>query len=106
MKPVKKINVQLLFDTEIFEVGSLVLSVRNIFFKYSQEFLDQGLDISPLKLGLNAQINKVNDLPFDGLFGVFADSLPDGWGKLLIDRTLTARGISLASLSTLDRLAY
>ena len=106
MKPVKKINVQLLFDTEPLEVGSLVLNERNIFFKYSQEFLDRGLDISPLKLGFNAQINKANDLPFDGLFGVFADSLPDGWGKLLIDRALTARGISLASLSTLDRLAY
>jgi serine/threonine-protein kinase HipA len=106
MKSVKKINVQLLFDTEALEVGSLVLSERSIYFKYSQEFLDRGLDISPLKLGLNAQINKANDLPFDGLFGVFADSLPDGWGKLLIDRALTARGISLASLSTLDRLAY
>ena len=99
MKPVKKINVQLLFDTEPLEVGSLVLNERNIFFKYSQEFLDRGLDISPLKLGFNAQINKANDLPFDGLFGVFADSLPDGWGKLLIDRALTAKGISLASLS-------
>ncbi len=106
MKSVKKINVQLLFDAEALEVGSLVLSERSIYFKYSQEFLDRGLDISPLKLGLNAQINKANDLPFDGLFGVFADSLPDGWGKLLIDRALTARGISLASLSTLDRLAY
>lgn len=106
MKSVKKINVRLLFDTEALEVGSLVLNERNIFFKYGQEFLDRGLDISPLKLGLNAQINKANDLPFDGLFGVFADSLPDGWGKLLIDRALTARGISLASLSSLDRLAY
>lgn len=106
MKPVKKINVQLLFDTEPLEVGSLVLNERNIFFKYSQEFLYRGLDISPLKLGLNAQINKANDLPFDGLFGVFADSLPDDWGKLLIDRALTAKGISLASLSMLDRLAY
>lgn len=95
-----------MFDTEALEVGSLVLNERNIFFKYSQEFLDRGLDISPLKLGLNAQINKANDLPFDGLFGVFADSLPDGWGKLLIDKALTPKGISLASLSTLDRLAY
>ena len=50
MKSVKKINVQLLFDTEPLEVGSLVLNESNIFFKYSQEFLDRGLDISPLKI--------------------------------------------------------
>lgn len=24
--------------------------------------------------------------PFEGLFGVFSDSLPDGWGRLLVDR--------------------
>ena len=53
MKSVKKINVQLLFDTEALEVGSLVLSERNIFFKYSQEFIDRGLDISPLKNQFN-----------------------------------------------------
>jgi len=52
MKSVKKINVRLLFDTEALEVGSLVLNERNIFFKYSQEFLDRGLDISPFKINL------------------------------------------------------
>lgn len=26
--------------------------------------------------------------PFEGLFGVFADSLPDGWGRLLVDRLM------------------
>ena len=50
MKSVKKINVRLLFDTEALEVGSLVLSERNIFFKYSQEFLVQGLVNSPFKI--------------------------------------------------------
>lgn len=32
-----------------------------------------------LKLGLFTSKAE----PFDGLFGVFADSMPDGWGKLL-----------------------
>lgn len=53
MKSVKKINIKLLFDTEPLEVGSLVLSERSIYFKYSQEFLDRGLDISPLKNQFN-----------------------------------------------------
>lgn len=106
MKPINDISVQLLFSEEEIEVGRLVLSERSIFFKFSQEFIEGGLEISPLKLKINSQVNKANDLPFEGLFGVFADSLPDGWGKLLMDRALAARGISLASFSTLDRLAY
>lgn len=30
--------------------------------------------------------------PFDGLFGVFADSLPDGWGRFLVDRLMLKKG--------------
>jgi serine/threonine-protein kinase HipA len=44
--------------------------------------------------------------PFEGLFGVFSDSLPDGWGRLLLDRTLTAKGILLQDISPLQRLSY
>ena len=106
MKPINNINVQLLFSEEEIDVGKLVLSDKSIFFRYNQPFLDRGLEISPLKLKLNPQVNKANDIPFDGLFGVFADSLPDGWGKLLMDRAFAARDFSLSSISMLDRLAY
>ncbi|MDF1576656.1 MAG: type II toxin-antitoxin system HipA family toxin [Bacteroidales bacterium] len=44
--------------------------------------------------------------PFDGLFGVFNDSLPDGWGRLLLDRTLSSRGINIQEITPLDRLAF
>ena len=43
---------------------------------------------------------------FGGLFGVFADSLPDSWGQLLLDRYLESIGIKRGEISTLDRLAY
>src|SRR5690606_9581479 len=43
---------------------------------------------------------------FDGLFGVFNDSLPDGWGRMLLDRTLLSKGISPTHITPLDRLAY
>ena len=43
---------------------------------------------------------------FDGLFGLFNDSLPDGWGRLLLDRTVEAHGINRRQLNPLDRLAY
>jgi serine/threonine-protein kinase HipA len=42
---------------------------------------------------------------FDGLMGVFDDSLPDGWGRLLIDRRAAELGVSGRSLTPLDRLA-
>lgn len=106
MEQVKKIVVSIQFDAEEIEVGELESDDKLIYFKYNQEFLKKGLEISPIKLKLNTDINKANELPFEGLFGVFADSLPDGWGKLLLDRALAARGISIADLSPLDRLAY
>lgn len=43
--------------------------------------------------------------PFDGLFGVFADSLPDGWGRLLVDRLLLKHGINPLTVNPLSRLA-
>jgi serine/threonine-protein kinase HipA len=42
---------------------------------------------------------------FDGLFGVFNDSLPDGWGNLLIDRWLKENGIEPGRISWVERLA-
>lgn len=46
------------------------------------------------------------DLPFfDGLPGVFHDSLPDGWGRLILDRAC-ARKYSPENLTALDRLAH
>ena len=42
---------------------------------------------------------------FDGLFGVFADSLPDNWGRLLLNRLLRAHGQNPDKLTVLERLA-
>jgi serine/threonine-protein kinase HipA len=106
MEQIKKIYVSIQFDAEEIEVGELVNENKLIYFRYYPAFVKRGLEISPIKLKLNTDINKANPIPFDGLFGVFFDSLPDGWGRLLLDRTLTARGISIAHLSPLDRLAY
>ena len=43
--------------------------------------------------------------PFWGNFGVFDDSLPDGWGNLLLDRYLQEKGIDPYKLSILERLS-
>ncbi|MBL4743044.1 MAG: type II toxin-antitoxin system HipA family toxin [Cycloclasticus sp.] len=38
--------------------------------------------------------------------GVFNDSLPDGWGRLLLDRYLRSKDILREDISPLDRLAH
>ncbi len=106
MEHVKKLIVSIQFDGAEIDLGELVSDSRQIYFKYYPDFIKKGLEISPLKLKLNSAINQTNDAPFEGLFGVFADSLPDGWGKLLLDRALAAKGISIGEITPLDRLAF
>jgi serine/threonine-protein kinase HipA len=106
MEHVKKIIVSILFNEEEIELGELVSEAKDIYFKYYADFVKRGLEISPFKLKLNSEINKADAIPFDGLFGVFADSLPDGWGKLLLDRALTAKSVDIDDITMIDRLAY
>lgn len=74
-------------------------------FEYDNEWIRSGFSISPFYLPLRPGIHKARLHPFDGLFGVFNDSLPDGWGKLLTDRWLRKHGVQLNSITVLDRLA-
>jgi serine/threonine-protein kinase HipA len=88
------------------KVGRLALRKRQILFEYDPAFIAAGIEISPIKLPLRAGVFTSPDTVFDGLFGVFNDSLPDGWGRLLLDRTVEKHGIRRGQLSPLDRLAY
>ena len=87
-------------------MGRLLLKNRQIFFEYDADFIKKGLELSPFKLPLKAGIIESNDRCFEGLFGVFNDSLPDGWGRLLLDRKLMNAGINPGKLSPLDRLCF
>jgi len=106
MEHVEKIMVSIQLNEEEIPVGELVSEGKNIYFKYNADFVKRGLEISPIKLKLNNLINAADPIPFEGLYGVFADSLPDGWGKLLLDRALTSRGVIVDAITVLDRLAY
>lgn len=87
-------------------VGRLLLKNRQIFFEYDPVFIKTGLELSPFKLTLKAGVIESNDRVFEGLFGVFNDSLPDGWGRLLLDRKLMNAGFNPGALSPLDRLCF
>jgi serine/threonine-protein kinase HipA len=87
-------------------VGRLALGFDRLCrFEYDVAWLANAYSISPFVLPLRKELFVAKRDPFDGLFGVFADSMPDGWGNLLLDRYLQSRGVKLASLSVLDRLA-
>ncbi len=87
-------------------VGRLALTKDGLCaFEYSAEYLRNGVAISPFELPLRSGVTLANPHPFGGGFGVFDDSLPDGWGLLVLDRYLQKQGINLRSLTLLDRLA-
>jgi serine/threonine-protein kinase HipA len=90
-------------------LGTLIDKDGTVYFEYSPDAIAQGLDLSPLKLPLpksGAAPQAHRGLPqFMGLPGFIADALPDGWGMLLIDKTLRRQGHDPASVSVLVRLA-
>lgn len=88
------------------QVGRLIQNGRQYQFEYDSQFLSTGLELSPFKLPLKQGTQTGQDVCFEGLFGLFNDSLPDGWGRLLLDRSLARAGINIAQLTPLDRLRY
>jgi serine/threonine-protein kinase HipA len=74
-------------------------------FEYDAQWVESGFSISPFYLPLRQGVFTAKPDPFDGLFGVFSDSLPDGWGNLLLDRLLIKEGIRPGTLTHLHRLS-
>ncbi|WP_228457428.1 MULTISPECIES: type II toxin-antitoxin system HipA family toxin [Chryseobacterium] len=87
-------------------VGRLAIRNGVIYFQYDDNFLDAGIEISPFRLPLKRGLSELPLHPFDGLAGVFSDSLPDGWGRLLFDRMIRTFGLMPSDVSPLDRLAH
>lgn len=76
-----------------------------IFFEYAPDFIKTGIELSPFKLPLHSGVFEDEDRTFGGLFGLFNDSLPDGWGLMLLDRKLRKTGLSLEQITPLQRLS-
>ena len=74
-------------------------------FQYDTEWLHGGYSINPYSLPLSDELFIPRWRPFDGLFGAFNDSLPDGWGALLLDRMLLKSGIDPNLVGPLERLS-
>jgi serine/threonine-protein kinase HipA len=103
---VTRLDVFIQFSNKEELIGQLVLDGRDILFKYSDAYLEAGVNLSPNQLNFNDIPQAASDKPFNGLYGVFADSLPDAWGYLLIKKRLSADRIAIESLNALDLLAF
>lgn len=87
-------------------VGTLAKTPeRVVAFEYDSDWLSNGFSISPFSLPLIKKVFIPKYEPFGGLFGVFNDSLPDGWGRLLVDRLFLKNKINPAEIDNLNRLA-
>lgn len=103
---VNEVKVGLNFGDTIIPVGRLAIRERKIYFEYHRTFIETNLDISPLRLPLKSGVNSFDYNLFEGLPGVFNDSLPDGWGRLLFDRFARSLGILPSNITPLDRLTH
>lgn len=89
------------------KVGDLTMTPdnRRCAFQYDKEWLASGFSLSPLELPLKPDLFIARPEPFWGNFGIFEDSLPDGYGRYLLNRLLRRQGIDDASLTPIQRLS-
>lgn len=91
------------------ELGTLAWSreERQAYFEYSAEFIASPMLMSPFMLPVRSGMEAPRKTPdeFKRLHGLFNDSLPDGWGKLLLDRRLRLHGVDPDTITPLDRLS-
>lgn len=90
-------------------LGTLADDGVDIIFQYSSDALAAGIELSPIRLPLRQAAYPDHQRDYLDLMrvpGLIFDSLPDGWGMVLMERRLRAKGVDIAALSVLDRLAY
>lgn len=101
-------------------VGQLAENSSGCYFQYDNDYLSANAppdllkpgrlnskpSLSPFSLKFDKSLQLAPRNPHRGLHGVFADSLPDGWGLYLMDRVFRENGLNPAKVTMLDRLAY
>ena len=78
-------------------------------FQYAPDFLDSGIQLSPLMMPLGEfpyEFPALARNTFRGLPGLLADALPDRYGHAIIDAWLASQGRTAASFHPVERLCY
>jgi len=103
MKSVNRLMVT--YRNRIVGVLTMTPDNRCCAFQYDRAWLADGFSISPLELPLKPDLFIAKPEPFWGNFGIFEDSLPDGYGRYLLHRMLKKQGINDSDLTPLQRLS-
>lgn len=103
MKLVNKLSVT--YHNRIVGTLSMTPDNRLCAFQYDKEWLATGFSVSPLDLPLKPGLFIAKPEPFWGNFGIFEDSLPDGYGRYLLNRLLKKQGVNDNDLTPLQRLS-
>jgi len=82
--------------------------------EFDENFIKEGIDLSPIIMPLSELIKgnriysfeNLSEITYKGLPGLLADSLPDRYGNRLINEWLAIQGRSEEDFSTVDRLCY
>ncbi|ACI98135.1 type II toxin-antitoxin system HipA family toxin [Rhodospirillum centenum] len=106
LKPGTPLTVSLRWSAaESLAVGRLAALRGTATLEFAPEFGATGVQIDPLRYPAGPGLHPARTRHFGGLHGVFADSLPDGWGRLVLHRRLARAGIRIDDLDPVDLLA-
>lgn len=107
LAPGTPLSVALAFgaDSEPLAAGRLAMDGGLAQLEWSRDITARALPVSPLYYPPEPGLMAARTRSFDGLHGFLADSLPDGWGYLLMRKRLAKLNIDIAALSPLERLA-
>ena len=103
MNKIDRLTVK--YHSEIVGVISLTPDDKRLAFEYDPRWLAEGFSISPLELPLKTGLFLAKATPFYGDFGIFEDSLPDGYGRYLLHKALMREGIDDRNLTAIKRLS-
>jgi len=90
------------------KIGTILLKDGVVYFEYDKEFKATKLEISPLKLplSLNYVYTNSDDRYFEGLAGVFHDTLPDKFGTKVIERYFESKNIPPNEITVIQKLMF
>ena len=107
LAPGAPLNVALAFDAAKgrLPTARLAMADRVAQMEWDAPVIAARLPVSPLLYPPDRGLQAARSREFEGLHGFLADSLPEGWGELLMRRRLGKLGVNIDSLTPLDRLA-
>lgn len=92
-------------DAAPISVGRLAMAGGLAQLEWSAQVIAAQLPVSALLYPPEPGLHSARTREFEGLHGFLCDSLPEGWGYLVMRRRLSKRGVAIETLNALDRLA-